>query len=250
MSESVTTPSPTPSSAEIRIERRFEGFAGVANGGYLAGLLYRELGGAVEVTLRRPTPVGEPLDLRRVRPHAAELWHDGALLASATRAGTLAEAMPPVGFDRAVGARETYRGRAEMPVTTCFVCGIERSPADALRLFSGEIEPGLVAAAWVPGPAFGDAHGEVSIEYTVAALDCPGGWAIVSAARFREPMVLGRVSVHCLEPVRVGLPYVVTGLATGEAGPKRFATTAIHDAHGRLHAVARSVWFPQPRKWS
>ena len=134
-----------------------------------------------------------------------------------------------------------------MPVETCFVCGVKRSPADALRLFAGELAPGRVAATWIPGPAFGDDPGQVHTEHVIAALDCPGGWAVVSAEpRSRVPMVLGRVWVRSLAPVRVGLPYVVVGAATGQEQRKHFASTAVCDAQGGLRAVARSVWFPRP----
>jgi hypothetical protein len=236
----------TTARRELFVDRRFEGFPGIANGGYLAGLFHRELGGSVEVTLRRPTPVDVPLWLERPSARAAELSDASGPLATALRAEPAIEVPPPVGFDSAIGAGETYRGRSEMPIASCFVCGVARSPADGLRLHSGELAPGRIAAAWVPGPAFGDLHGDVLVEYAVAALDCPGAWAIASVgARFREPMVLGRLWVRCLAPVRVGLPHVVVGSATGEEGRKRFATTAIYGPGGHVCASARSIWFPR-----
>jgi acyl-coenzyme A thioesterase PaaI-like protein len=227
----------------IVMKRRFEGFAGIANGGYIAGLLHRALGGPIEVTLRRPTPVEAPLWLERRSDDGVELSDEHGMLASGVRFDAAIDPPDPVDFDRAVAARESYRGISDMPVEGCFVCGVGRSPADALRLMSGELEPGRVAAAWVPGPALGDERGVVHEAYAIAALDCPGGWAIASMdARFRAPMLLGRIALRYVRPVRVGLPHVVVGLATGHQRRKRFASTAIYDADRRLCAVARSTW--------
>jgi hypothetical protein len=242
MYESQITDAPTRRA--IQIDARFEGWPGLANGGHLAGLLYRELGGPLEVTLRRPTPVAAPLSLSASATNA-ELSDEAGPLVTALRIDNEIELPEPVGFDRALDVRTSYRGFSHRLCPTCFVCGTHRSPVDALRIFAGELEPGRVAAAWIPGPAFGDDSGRVGVEHAVAALDCPGAWAIASArGGLPTPMLLGRLSVRCEAPVRVGLPHVVVGAATGEAGRKRFAATAVYDAGGRLCAAARSIWFP------
>ena len=49
----------------LTIERRFCGPPASGNGGYVAGLLARELGGSVcEVTLLAPPPLDRPLEMR------------------------------------------------------------------------------------------------------------------------------------------------------------------------------------------
>ena len=50
--------------AELRLEERFCGPPATANGGYACGAIAELLGGGVEVTLRRPPPLGRPLRLR------------------------------------------------------------------------------------------------------------------------------------------------------------------------------------------
>jgi hypothetical protein len=51
---------------ECEIERRYNGPAGSANGGYTCGLVARLVGGpCAEVTLRRPPPLGRPLRVGR-----------------------------------------------------------------------------------------------------------------------------------------------------------------------------------------
>ena len=47
--------------AELRVPARFCGPPGVANGGFTGGSLAALLGGAAEVTLRRPVPLDRPL---------------------------------------------------------------------------------------------------------------------------------------------------------------------------------------------
>lgn len=232
----------------FQIPIQFEGWPGIANGGYLTGLLYRELGGTVEVTLRRPTPVEVPLWLR-YEDDQVELGDSGGVLVSATRADASLEPPAPVDFDRAVAARAHYQGFAGIPFPTCFVCGTERSPAEALRIFAGPVEPGRVAAPWVPAPAFEADARTAAVEYVVAALDCPGAWAIASVSeRLYTPMLLGRATIQYVAPVAIGLPHVVVGEFKGEAGKKRFSSTAVFDANGRLCAVAESIWFPAPQR--
>jgi hypothetical protein len=172
-------------------------------------------------------------------------------LVTAIAARLAIEPPSPVSFDQ---AREVAAARrpTSLPSAGCFVCGLEREPGDALRIVAGDLEPGRTAAPWVPGPAFAGPEdaggGEVALEVVVAALDCPGGWAIAARERRREPLVLGRISIATAAgwPVRIGLPHVVVGSAAGAAGRKRFADTAIYDLDGRLCIAARSVWFPMP----
>ena len=47
--------------AGLRLEERFCGPPATANGGYACGIIAELLGGDVEVTLRRPPPLGRPL---------------------------------------------------------------------------------------------------------------------------------------------------------------------------------------------
>ena len=49
---------------ELTLGGRFSGPPATANGGYACGTIAELLGGDVEVTLRRPPPLGRPLRLR------------------------------------------------------------------------------------------------------------------------------------------------------------------------------------------
>jgi hypothetical protein len=49
----------------IQVDSRFAGPPSMGHGGYVAGLFADGVGPAVQVTLRRPTPLDTPLDLAR-----------------------------------------------------------------------------------------------------------------------------------------------------------------------------------------
>ena len=89
---------------------------------------------------------------------------------SAEPVPTDAEPPPPVTFAEAEAAGASYEGLVSHPFPTCFACGTDRSPDDALCLRTGPL-PGSAtrAAAWTPA--------ESTAEVVWAALDCPGAWA-------------------------------------------------------------------------
>src|SRR6266542_1526086 len=66
----------------LRIPERFCGLPGAANGGYLAGRLAEIVGGAVEITFRRATPLERNVTVGSV-PGGLNLYYDGTLLAEA-----------------------------------------------------------------------------------------------------------------------------------------------------------------------
>lgn len=57
--------SPTATTTRIVLERRFNGPAATANGGYACGVVARHVDGPAHVSLRRPVPLGTPLALER-----------------------------------------------------------------------------------------------------------------------------------------------------------------------------------------
>ena len=66
-----------PQRLALSVDARFCGPPGMANGGYVAGMLARELAGAVEVTLRAPAPLGTELEVREGEDGARTLALDG-----------------------------------------------------------------------------------------------------------------------------------------------------------------------------
>lgn len=172
------------------IEARFNGPSGSGNGGWSAGVFAEAYGvpGPVEVTLRRPPPLDTALALVDGQVHDPA----GAVIAQLRSTEPFDDVVPPVDLATARAASAAYPGLVAHPFPDCYVCGPGR--ADGLRIFPGPLPDGRTAAPL-------KAPERVSIATVWAALDCPGGWAVLTAGR---PYLLGRITaqVEAL-PVRV-----------------------------------------------
>jgi hypothetical protein len=212
------------------IPARFNGPPGSGNGGYSAGLVASHLTGAVEVTLRRPPPLETPLTV--TAGDGSVQVHDGeALVASArTDTGERPDAVPAVPFAAAVEASAGYRGFVSHPFPTCYVCGPERD--DGLALFPGPLPDGRTAAPWrVPS--------EVSPVLVWAALDCPGGWSVLTEGR---PYVLGRMTTRIDALPEPGSECVITGRPVAVEGRKATVLSTLYGPGGDVLAVAKATW--------
>ena len=210
---------------KVLIDPRFNGPPDSANGGVSCGLVAGTLPHAVvEVTLRRPPPLG--VDLRL--DHG--LLYDGEHLVAEAGAGQITVTPPPaVSVEEARAARAGFRGAADHPFPTCFVCGNGRT--DGLGLLPGPVDGGAVAVDWTP---------ESSDPVMVwAALDCPSGWSVDLPGR---PMVLGRMTCRIDALPVVGDTHVVQGWHLGGEGRKVLTGSALYDAGGTLLAVAQATW--------
>jgi hypothetical protein len=230
--------------AELRLGGRFCGPAASANGGYACGAIAELLGGGVEVTLRRPPPLGRPLRLRVGGGGA--VVHDGDELVAEACPATVGLAVPgtasPAQARAAAGRSPLFQGH---PFPTCFTCGPDRAPGDGLRIFPGPLAGGdLWAAPWTPDPSVADQDGLVVPAVVWAALDCPGGFA---AGVGDTVMVLGRMAARVLARPRAGRAYCLVAWRGGPAaGRKQPAGSALLDAHGGVLAVARTLWVTIP----
>ena len=224
----------------MRIASRYCGPPDSGNGGYCAGLLANALGGAVEVTLRRPPPLEQPLSLH-VEQAYAELRHGEDLVAEArpTRLGLEVPSAPS--FARATELSAHYVGHDKHHFPGCFVCGPARAVGDGLRIFPGaEHEGEPVAAPFCPDASLSHTGGVVASEFVWAALDCVGYFAV---ARPDYPVaLLGRMTAEVFGSVQVDEPCVVIGWSLGREGRKLQAGTALFGADGRLGGCARQTW--------
>jgi hypothetical protein len=165
-------------SESFTIDARFRGPSQSANGGYVGGRLASYLGGAVEVTLRRPVPLSQPLDVERGETGRVALLQGEVLLADARRANVDLGLPAPVSYDEAQSATGRFRWGEGHPSPSCFVCGPQRAPEDGLRIFAGPVRGRhLVAAPWIPPPSLAQPDGSMPAEMVWAALDCPGAMA-------------------------------------------------------------------------
>ncbi|SNT14340.1 hypothetical protein SAMN05421812_103371 [Asanoa hainanensis] len=209
------------------IASRFNGPPGTGNGGYSAGTFAALVHGAgvPEVTLLKPPP----LNVRLAADGSDVVDPDGQVIATARAVPAFEPVAPRVTIEAATDAATRYAGFTEHPFPTCYVCGPER--ADGLRIFPGPVD-GVVAAPFT-------APAEVTTETVWSALDCPGGWSVLSPGR---AYVLGRMATVITEPPAPGSESVVVGMLSGTEGRKAAVHSALYDRDGRLLAHARATW--------
>jgi hypothetical protein len=208
----------------VIVPARFNGPPGSGNGGYSAGVFAD--GDSGEVTLRRPPPLDTPLSVDDGEIRGP----DGAVVASVAPATPIDTVVPSIGYADAVLAAAEYEGFTEHPFPTCFVCGPERT--DGLRIFPGRLSDETTAAPWtVPD--------DVSPPMVWAALDCPGGWAVITPGR---PYVLGRIAARLNRLPVPGDQCVVRGALVWVKGRKALVHSTLYGPDGVELARARATW--------
>ena len=160
----------------IMIAHAFNGPPDSGQGGYTAGLLANVLGSSdVEVTLRKPPPLGTPMTVQR-EGDAVHLLDGDTLVAEALRSNVETTLPDPVSFADAEIAARGFPGFKEHIFPTCLVCGPDRPDGDGLRLFAGPVAGrDLWATPWITSSALAADDGNVRREFVWAALDCPSG---------------------------------------------------------------------------
>ncbi len=231
---------------DVIVPPHFVGPPGMGHGGYVAGLLARHVDGAVQVTLRRATPVGVELTVEERADGVVALSHDGELIAEAEPA-TLDLDVPPVpDVDAARAAEEGSPSHwNELGVhPICLGCGLARDDDEGLGIAVGPLEVDgreQVAAVWRPTDAMTGPDGGVDPLWVLAALDCPGAMAFIARGTFAG--LLGRIVFDQTGRAEVGQDHVVTGWQIDRDGRKLFAGTALATADGTVLARARATWF-------
>src|SRR5215203_2274366 len=222
----------------VVIARRFNGPPGSGHGGYSAGCAGVLVGApAAEVTLRRPPPLETPLAVER-SDGAVALSDGGRVVAEARPAALSIVAPAPVRMDEAAAASARFEWQDDHPFPTCFGCGPDRDPADALCLFTGPVGDGRFAVPWTPPAWTGD--GVVEPVFAWAALDCPSSAPVHGT--ISAPVVLGRLTVAIEGPIEVGAPHVIQAWLERSDGRKRHTAVAIFTANGERRACGRAVW--------
>lgn len=239
----------------VTIDERYCGPPRSANGGYVAGLMAEALGpyepGPVQVTLRKPPPLGQALQLVVAGSDTprAELRDGEALLAEAVPAPLDLTVPAAPTLAEATHMAEHYAGFEDSAYGRCFVCGVDRAEGDGLRIFAGRAPhsaSAVMAAPFTPtqdGTEDGSANSTeddvVRPAILWSALDCPGYFAVREGT---EIAVLGRMTAELVRPARPGQPLVVIGFPLAREGRKLFAGTALFDADGNLVGRAHQTW--------
>lgn len=215
------------------IDARHNGPPGSGNGGWTSGLVAGAVGavdGLVEITLRKPPPLDTGLTVTATADGWAVADPDGALIASAVPRADDIPAVPAVSRTEALAASGRYAGHTDHPFPTCFVCGPQRP--DGLRIFPGRLPDGRTAATFVVPP-------DVSPTVVWAALDCPGGWAVIDRD---QAFVLGRYAVAVDGLPEVDDECVVMGQPVRREGRKALVRSSLYAPDGALLARAEATW--------
>jgi hypothetical protein len=231
----------TGTAETIVVPRRFNGPRESGNGGYTSGVLAARLDGPVEVNLRAPVPLDEPLELAAGEEDSRRLLHGETLIAEARSLPGLDVAVPePVGLEEARRASSNYRASSDGPFSYCFVCGPARGE-DCFEVFAGRVEGReLVATPWTPPAWAATADGAVRPEFVWAALDCPTYFACHLEGELTMSFLV-RQRAELRAPVRAEEEHVVLAWPIETESRKRLAGAAVLSADGETLAVAEAL---------
>jgi hypothetical protein len=230
----------------MMIAQQFCGPPNSGNGGYVCGVLAKDIDGPATAVLRARVPLDVDLDLSAEQGVVTMTDGDGALVGRGEAADRDLLPTPPTppSLEAARTAGNRYIGLVTRVHPTCFSCGPERHEGDGLRVFAGQIEgepDGHLACVWTPHEAFADAEGLAPTEVIWAALDCPGVFAWI-AKEGRHGALLGTMTGEVLRRPKVGEPCIVTAWPLVRDGRKETAGVALFSADGELLARAHQVW--------
>ena len=236
---------------ELAVDPRFNGPVGWANGGYACGLIAAAAGRglpadqSIQVTLRRPVPLGAPL---RVEHSAGEpggrVWHEDDLVALAEPTAfrsSVPPASPAISAARLAGDRHPG-WPADGPLADCFVCSPRRP--DGLQVIAGPLDdhPTVAAAPFEPArcsTVIADA-GLVRPEIIWAALDCPS--FPVAALLTGRVCLLGTFTVHRNREIRLEESLVIVSWVREHERRVYRTASAMLDAAGTVVADAQATW--------
>ena len=223
------------------INSRFNGPPNSGNGGYVGGLMAKQLGDTVEVTLLKPPPLNQELSMAWSE-NTMELSHQNRLIAKAVNATM--DLQPPVipSMADAVLCETRYPGYQKHVFPECFVCGPARGENDGLRLFTGlSGSKDYVAAPFRTFKDLYDDEGFMLTEFIWSALDCPGAYAITQIDTEKH-LVLGRMTVAVNDAIHIDEKLIVMGWYEGSEGKKNYSGTAIINSDGVVKAVGDAIW--------
>jgi hypothetical protein len=232
--------------AKIVVAQQFCGPPNSGNGGYVCGVLAKDIEGPATSVLRARVPLDADLDLRLNEGVMQLTDAEGGLVGRAAPADQALLPTPPAppSLTAAREAGAGYPGRDQRIHPICFTCGPERAEGDGLRVFPGQVEgapSGHVACTWTPHAAFAGADGLILPEMIWAALDCPGFFAWV-VKEGRHGALLGTMTGEVIRRPEAGQELIVTAWPLEREGRKETAGVALFTVDGELLARGHQVW--------
>lgn len=221
---------------KITIDKTHQGPSGSANGGYVAGLLGDALRGKPStVRLNRPVPVDTPVFIYR-RGDSAFIRHEDEIVATAELTDEMIPTTPFVEPDEV--AKGAIPDLDMGMFADCFVCG--GGGSQGLGIDIRALGDGRFAALWHPATSTLIDGALVEAVYLRSALDCPGGFAALSANQTLA--VTGTLTSRVEFLPEADSRLVVVGESTWVEGRKLGAVTSIYTETGDLVATASAVW--------
>lgn len=224
-------------SETITIDPHFTGPSASGNGGVSAGLAAALLNKPAQVRLRRPPPLGRPLQVQRSEGEIQVVDAGDAVLIATE--GTHPVDVP---VDSDVLARTLERGPTAVfndhTAPECYVCG-HRS--DGLRVCPHRLpDTDILATVWTPDASVSSNGRTVDPHIVWGALDSPAGFAVTRYGV--EPMTffaaLTRMTTDIVQPVRVDHPVAVFGWLIDQDERRINGGTAIVVPDGTVLATA------------
>jgi len=245
---------PAVKARDLTIEPHLNGPRRAANGGFAAGTIARTVDAdTVTVRLHRRVSLGRRLTVRDGDTHddapgGAVVVTRGRTLIASARPGVLDASPAPTPPDLADAflARDAHPLQGvRHPLSTCVVCGPERT--DGMHVAPGPVpgRPHLLAAPWVVGPHV-STHGAALYPAVWAALDCPSYPAV--ALRDRVFCVLGTMTARVDRRPRLGEAVVVYSWTRENVGRRYETSAAMVDARGEIVARADATWIATRRQ--
>jgi hypothetical protein len=225
----------------VIIDSRFCGPPDSGNGGYTCGLIANFIDGPTEVILRRKPPLSRRLNIEKVDNGKIILLDEKVTIAEARPTNVEIDIPIPPSFSKVEKSAAPTDLIDNHQYPSCFVCGPLRKKFDGLRIFPGPVQDtNNLAAPWIPDASLSDHTGKIRPEFIWAALDCPGGWAVVN--KKMRPILLGKLAVQITNRMKPDDKCVVIAWKISEEGRKIIAGSALFSDSGQLYAKARATW--------
>ena len=230
----------------VTIAKKYNGPNDSGNGGYCAGLFAQSFDNnsrqAIEVTLRSPPPLDQPITIKG-NQQSAECMHGDTLVAQIKHSELKIDIPKPIDLNQAITASKHFSGFVSHPFPNCYVCGPDRAEHDGLRVFAGAVENrSLAACPWQPFDALGNEAGYIGVEHIWAALDCPSyfGATINTTA---ATAFLGRFTLQIYDhKIPVDQSYIICAWPNGVDGRKLYGGVGLFDLQGNCLAAANATW--------
>lgn len=221
----------------LRVDGRFEGAPGRAQGGYTGGLLHD--GRPRRVWFRSAIPLDTDLDVAS-DDETTTVTRDGELVLESHPVDPLTDPLESVSMGEAISGRD-WAEAAGFPdlIAPCYSCGTRDG---TLRTHPGRVSDSSTWAAPMTYPGWTATEGVVDPAHIWAVIDCAPGYPVAFGNPEPRFAFTGWISVDVRASIEPGRPAIVVAAADPWNGRKRAARSALWTADGTLIALSESLW--------